>query len=215
MDALVFDTGPLRHFAQAGWLGVLEEIVGERRVIVPMAVIAELESTSHRFAEVADAADARWVTHYELSSYDEIAAFAMFSELLVSGQKNRGEAEVLALAATLPAEAVIDDATAYEVGKREGVEGTRTLPLLCDAIHRGLLSLDEVSDIADDLIMTDYRLPFEPGQFAQWATGEGFLAAPQYDPGSAQHVPRRIASFSRNSAAQRILPAGSPTLRLV
>ena len=68
-----------------------------------------------------------------------------------------------------------------QAGKREGVECTRTLPLLCDAIHRGLLSLDEVSDIADDLIVTDYRLPFEPGQFARWATDEGFLAVPQYD----------------------------------
>ncbi|WP_420625509.1 hypothetical protein [Candidatus Poriferisodalis sp.] len=181
----MFDTGPLRHFAQAGWLGVLEEIVGERRAIAPAAVLAELESTSRRFPEVADAVNAHWVTHYELSSYDEIAALAMFGELLVSGRKNRGEAEVLALAATLPAEAVIDDSTAFEVGKREGVTCTRTLPLLCDAMHRGLLSLDEVSDIADDLITTDYRLPFEPGQFVRWATDEGFLATPEYDSGSS------------------------------
>ena len=101
MDALVFDTGPLRHFAQAGWLVVLEEVVGERRAIVPRAVLAELESTSHRFPEVADAVDAAWVTHYELSSFEEITAYAMFSKLLVSGRKNLGEAEVLALAATL------------------------------------------------------------------------------------------------------------------
>ena len=183
MDALVFDTGPLRHFAQAGWLGVLEEVVGERRAIVPMAVVAELESTSHRFPEVADAVDAPWVTHYALSSYEEIAAYAMFSEILVSGRKNQGETEVLALAATLPGEAVIDDSTAFEVGKRSGVECTRTLPLLCDAMHQGLLSLDEVSDIADDLIKTDYRLPFGPGRFAEWATSEGFLAMPQYGQG--------------------------------
>ena len=183
MDALVFDTGPLRHFAQAGWLGVLEEIVGERRALAPTAVLAELESTSHRFPEVIDAIDASWVIHYSLSSYDEIAALAIFGELLVSGRKNRGEAEVLALAATLPAEAVIDDSTAFEVGKREGIACTRTLPLLCDAIHRELLSLDEVSDIADDLIMTDCRFPFEPGQFVRWATDEGFLATPKYDSG--------------------------------
>ena len=179
MDALVFDTGPLRHFAQAGWLGILEEVVGERRAIVPRAVLAELESTSHWFPEVADAVDASWVTHYELSSYEEIAAYAMFSELLVSGRKNLGEAEVLALAATLSAEAVIDDSAAFEVGKREGVKCTQTLPLLCDAIRGGLLSLSQVSDIADDLIMTDYRYPFEPGQFARWATEEGFLAMPE------------------------------------
>ncbi|WP_420445307.1 hypothetical protein [Candidatus Poriferisodalis sp.] len=109
MDALVFDTGPLRHFAQAGWLGVLEETVGERRAIIPMAVLAELESASHRFPDVADAADADWITRYELRSYEEVSTFALFSELLVSGRKNVGEAEVLALAATLPAQAVIDD----------------------------------------------------------------------------------------------------------
>ena len=188
MDALVFDTGPLRHFAQAGWLGVLEEVVGERRAIIPMAVRDELESASHRFPDVADAVVAPWVHHHELRSYEEAAAFAQFSALLVSGRKNLGEAEVLALAATLPAEAVIDDSAAFEVGKREGVVCTQTLPLLCDAIHRGLLSLDEVSGIADDLIMTDYRYPFEPGQFARWATEEGFLATPRYDTDSGNTV---------------------------
>lgn len=188
MDALVFDTGPLRHFAQADWLGILEEIVGERRAVIPMAVLAELESTSHRFPEVADAVDAPWVDHYRLHSYEEMAALAKFSELLVSGRKNLGEAEVLALAATLPAEAVIDDSATFEVGRREGVECTQTLPLLCDAMHRGLLTLDQVSDIADDLIMTDYRLPFEPGQFARWATEVGYLAMPHYDTGAGDAV---------------------------
>lgn len=185
----MFDTGPLRHFAQAGWLEVLEEIVGERRAIIPMAVHAELESTSYLFPEVADATNAQWITHYQLHTHEEIAAFANFSELLVSGRKNLGEAEVLALAATLPAQSVIDDSAALEVGRREGVECTQTLPLLCDAIHRGLLNLDQVSDIADDLITTDYRLPHELGGFAQWAIEEGYLLMSQYDAGTRTDAP--------------------------
>ena len=32
-NALVFDTGPLRHFAINGWLGVLRFIAGERPVL--------------------------------------------------------------------------------------------------------------------------------------------------------------------------------------
>lgn len=76
---------------------------------------------------------------------------------------------VFALAATIPAQAVIDDNVAYNVGKRMGVSCTRTLAILCESIRKGLLTLDVVSNVADDLIATEYRLPFGPGEFAEWA----------------------------------------------
>ena len=34
-EALVFDTGPLTHFAKSGWLGVLKAVVGDRQVWCP------------------------------------------------------------------------------------------------------------------------------------------------------------------------------------
>ena len=46
MDAdeiLVLDTGPLSHFARAGWLGVLKAVVGDRQALIPDTVVGELE----------------------------------------------------------------------------------------------------------------------------------------------------------------------------
>ncbi|MBY8847457.1 hypothetical protein [Saccharothrix longispora] len=39
---LVFDTGPLSHFAKQQWLGVLRAVVGGRQAMAPDAVEAEL-----------------------------------------------------------------------------------------------------------------------------------------------------------------------------
>ncbi|MGN2634708.1 hypothetical protein ACTD5D_00635 [Nocardia takedensis] len=39
--ALVFDTGPLRHFSVQGWLGVLRFLAGERPVYFPDSVEGE------------------------------------------------------------------------------------------------------------------------------------------------------------------------------
>ena len=43
MDASAFDTGPLAHFARAGWLGVFEALVGSSHVIIPVEVVSELQ----------------------------------------------------------------------------------------------------------------------------------------------------------------------------
>lgn len=42
-DELVFDTGPLRHFAQQGRLGVLKFLTGDRAVIIPPSDEDELK----------------------------------------------------------------------------------------------------------------------------------------------------------------------------
>lgn len=40
-DALVFDTGPLSHFAEAGWLKIIQALAGVRQVIIEEAGAAE------------------------------------------------------------------------------------------------------------------------------------------------------------------------------
>lgn len=169
METLVFDTGPLSHFARARWLEVLRIVVGDRRAIMPEAVAVELQSGAHNDRRLQAVLDADWIERRELRTESELREFARFAGRLVSGERNVGEAAVLALAATIPAQAVIDDHVAYNVGKRMGVSCTRTLALLCESIRKGLLTLDVVSSVADDLIATEYRLPFGPGEFAEWA----------------------------------------------
>ena len=46
---------------------------------------------------------------------------------------------------------------------------TRTLALLCQAISEGVQAPEAVSSIADELLETDYRLPFGKGDFERWA----------------------------------------------
>lgn len=60
---------------------------------------------------------------------------------------------------------------------REGVSCTRTLALLCEGIRSNLLTLDDVSDFGDELIATNYHLPFGPGEFAKSAEENGLTAS--------------------------------------
>lgn len=175
MDILVFDTGPLSHFARADILGVLKSVVGPRCAVVPEAVVTELEQGANLDYRIQAVLEADWMEHRTIETATEVAAFAEFADLLVSGDRHVGEAAVLALAETMPARAVIDDWVACEIAKKTKVAFSRTLNLLCEAIHSELLTVDFVSDIADELIRTNYRLPFGPGEFEAWAARESLF----------------------------------------
>ena len=175
MDAFVFDTGPLAHFARAGWLGVLKSLVGSSRVIIPLEVVSELRTAAGHEDAMAAVLEAAWIEHRELRTEEELSAFGQFAAQLVSGDRNLGETAVLAIAATMPAQAVLDDSVAHKIAQQAGLSCKRTLALLCDAVRDGLLTAELVSDIADDLIETEYRLPFAPGEFILWAIAERLL----------------------------------------
>ena len=59
--------------------------------------------------------------------------------------------------------------------RQYGVERRGTLGLLIEAIHADLLTVKLVSALADDLLATEYRLPFRPGRFEAWALENGLL----------------------------------------
>ncbi|GII76070.1 hypothetical protein Sru01_10520 [Sphaerisporangium rufum] len=107
-----------------------------------------------------------------------MAAFADFSELLVVGGRNLGEAGVLALARTTGATAVIDDAAARRAADAYKVDYCPTLRLLCWSIRDGLLTVPLVAELADDLLSSRYHFPFRPGGFARWAEENGMLDSP-------------------------------------
>lgn len=175
MLTLVFDTGPLSHFARAHRLDVLRVVAAGRPVVIPRPVVEELRRGAHLHRNIGAVLDADWIEQRRIQSDAEAEAFGKYAARLVSGDRNVGEAAVLALAETIRATAVVDDAVAYRLGKRSGVSCTRTLALLVDAARLGALTLDDVSDLADSLIATEYRLPFGPGDFAKWATGKNLF----------------------------------------
>lgn len=175
-DVLVFDTGPLSHFARAGWLGVLKAVVGSRTAVIPDVVVDELVLGGAIDTRLRTVLDAPWIERRELRTTEELRAFARFSAFLVKGNRNRGEAGVLALASTLEGVAVVDDAAGRKAAERHRIRLQPTLALVCEAIRSELLTVRLASSLADDLIATEYRLPFKPGEFERWAKDEGQLA---------------------------------------
>lgn len=175
MEILVFDTGPLSHFAMQNWLGALKAVVGGRRAIIPDVVELELTQGAQRDSRLQEVLDAEWIEHRKLITDEEVAAFAKFSALLVRGSRNRGEAGVLALASVVGGVAVVDDGAGRKAADDHGVAKKPTLALLCEAIHSGLLTVKLVSALADDLLATEYRLPFEAGGFERWASEQGMV----------------------------------------
>ncbi len=171
----VFDTGPLCCFAQSGWFSILKEIIGDQPAIIPHAVLNELKRGVQKDPRIEEILNAEWIEHHVGGSDAEILAYARYAKILVTGQRNVGEASVLTLADSMPAIAVIDDTAGRKAAKKAGVECRPTLRLLCDAIDKGLLTLPLVSALADDLLAIEYRLPFKPGEFERWATEQGIL----------------------------------------
>ena len=165
---LVFDTGPLSGFAEAGWLGVLRSVAGDRRVVIPDAVEKELRQGSHSRPYLESVLSAAWIDMVVLDTDQEKEGYSHFSSLLVKGHHNRGEAAVLAYAKVHGATAVVDDLVGRKAARRAQVDVRGSLGLLIDAVNAGLLTLEMVSDVADHLLERNYRLPFESGGFISW-----------------------------------------------
>jgi predicted nucleic acid-binding protein len=174
-EVLVFDTGPLSHFTQQGWLGILRLVVGERQAVIPDTVVAELQAGAASRPYLRLVLDASWIDQRDLTSDNELREFAWFASLLVAGDQNRGEAGVLAYAKANGALAVTDDGPGRKAAKNSGVHCRGTLGLLCDAIRDGHLTVELVSTVANHLIESEYRLPFKSGDFAPWAREHGLI----------------------------------------
>lgn len=176
-EILVFDTSPLTHFAAGGWLGALKAVVGQRRAVVPDLVVDELKRGAATRYEVRSVLEAQWIEHHEMSSQSELIEYARFEKLLVGGGRNQGEAAALALAASIGAAVVVDDAAGRKAGRDAGLNVVPTLRLLCEAVQSQLLTLELVEHLIDDLLATEYRLPLKSGEFRLWAANNGLLMA--------------------------------------
>jgi hypothetical protein len=116
-DVLVFDTGPLSHIAKQGWLGALRFITNGSRAVIPDTVVAELRAGLNNRPYLGMVLSAPWLTQHNLTSPAEVATFATFASFLVAGNRNWGEAGVLAYASVHNATAIIDDGPAHKAAK--------------------------------------------------------------------------------------------------
>ncbi|MEU4196029.1 nucleotide-binding protein [Kribbella sp. NPDC026611] len=175
VDALVFDTGPMRHFTVEGWLGVLKFLAGGRRVLIPESVEREIKHQAHDLPVLQQVLDIGWIEVDRSNDLPFVMAFAEYERRLAVGQRNLGECGVLALGRTRGFETVLDDSVPRKIAEEEGIRVTATLPLLCNAIRESQLTVSMVESLADDLITGSYFLPFERGGFRKWACEEGLI----------------------------------------
>ncbi len=174
-DALVFDTGPLRHFAAQGWLAVLRFLAAGRAVYIPEAVEDELRRASEHNPTLGAVLNAEWITVHRATDVAYLATFASYESRLAVGRTNLGECGVLAMGEVYGCEIVIDDNTARQVAKEKGLRVIATVPLLCDAVRTKQLTLVMVEKLADDLLASEYFLPFEAGGFRRHVIENGLL----------------------------------------
>lgn len=118
-DALVFDTGPLRHFAAQSWLGVLKFLAGERNVLIPESVERELKRQVHNMPVLRQVLEADWICVDRSDDLPFVMAFAEYEKRLAVGEPNLGECGVLALGKTRGFETVLDDSTPRNIAAEE------------------------------------------------------------------------------------------------
>lgn len=73
---------------------------------------------------------------------------------------------------------MIDDGTARRIGEDRGIPIKTTVSVLCDLVNDGAISLDTASTVADRLLTTTYRLPFEPGEFRSFVLQKDMIRDP-------------------------------------
>ncbi|MBI3687919.1 MAG: hypothetical protein HY241_11405 [Actinobacteria bacterium] len=135
-DVLVFDTSPLNHFARAGELGTLRNLVKGFACVTTRAVIDELRKGAERHAEIGDALDLEWIEVVTCDGLDELYKFSEYMNRLGNVQRHAGEATVLAWAEKHSAAAYVDDQVACNVGRNRGVQVHRTLQLVISEAFR-------------------------------------------------------------------------------
>ncbi|MBU5423445.1 nucleotide-binding protein [Cellulomonas hominis] len=173
----VFDTGPLSHFAQAGWLGLLRALVGARQAWAPVPVLQEVAEGVEAYPHLRGVIEADWLTRRDVDSPAELEAFAKYASRLLGDDQhtNLGECGALALGDANGGIVVIDDGAARQVAAEYRVEVKTTVALLCDLVREGHLGLELASTVADDLLRTKFRLPFEEGGFRMFVIQNDFL----------------------------------------
>lgn len=149
MPDVICNTSPMQYLYQLGLLQLLPQLVG--RVIVPPAVIEELEQGRRVGIDLPQLAGLAWI---------EVREPVSINVLPLVTNLGPGETQVLALGMEMPGSVLIlDDALARQVGKAMRLPMRGTLGLLLDAKQAGLIS--EVRPLLDQLSALRFRLSRE------------------------------------------------------
>lgn len=176
MNVLIFDNTVLSHFARAGQLDTLEQLVRGCRCITTSEVAREIVGGIREHPALAQVLDRDWIEIVELDDVTEIVEFARYKGEFGGGpDRNNGESSVLAWAKVHGGTAVIDEDVATRSARRDGIPVHGTLWLVANGVRDGGLKRDAAERIVDELAATDMRLPVDGASFFAWAYREGLL----------------------------------------
>jgi predicted nucleic acid-binding protein len=144
-EEVVCNTTPVQYLHQAGVLDLLRELYG--RVLVPGAVASEIAAGMEAGVPLPDLGGVSWIEIREVTE----------SPWPTPRNIHRGEAEVIALAGTLPGSLMIlDDLAARRYADLLGLRFTGTLGVLYKARQRGLVTA--LRPVVDTLRECGFRL---------------------------------------------------------
>jgi len=146
LPEVICDTSPIQYLYQIGHLELLVQLAGQ--VIVPPAVVRELEAGKERGVELPDIFALDWiVVKWPIEK----------RSLPVNANLGAGESEVLMLGLEIPdAILILDDRRARELAKSLGMVFTGTLGVLLSAKQKGLIS--EVKPLLEALQHRRFRI---------------------------------------------------------
>lgn len=145
---IVADATPLIHLGRAGALGLLPRLY--QRVLVPRAVMEEILGGGQPRPEsraILDASET-WLETRPLSPKEREDA----DSLLRGAPVGRGEAETLALAASLGMAALMDDRIAIDVARIRGTETRWTTSVVLEAYRAGALDRKGATETIENLV---------------------------------------------------------------
>jgi len=172
---LVLDATCLSHFARSDRLDVLADLLAGIPTSIPHVVREEIRHGTALHQELQAVLDAQWLQVMPLDTLERLQRFTVWARRLGSGERDLGEASVLATAEELNAVALIDERGATAVGRAHGIHVHGTIWLLAKACREGKLTEVAASNLIDSLVASGMRLPCTGATFSGFATSNNLF----------------------------------------
>ncbi|KXK58347.1 hypothetical protein AWW66_30295 [Micromonospora rosaria] len=174
-SVFVLDTMVLSHFTLADRLDVLQDLLLDADCWTTQMVREELRVGSQTHRELVAACEADWLTTAELDTLDEVRCFTKWAARLGSGDRDLGEASVLAAAELRAGVAITDDRNATQVARTHGARVHGTIWLLAGACRDGKQTPTAAGNLIEALRATGARLPCSGAEFPNYARKHNLL----------------------------------------
>ena len=138
-------------------------------------MVEELRQGATRHPALDETLVLDWVQVAQLDTLGEIRCFVKWTKRVGPGDRDLGEASVLAAAELRGGVAVTDDREAVRVGRAYGARVHGTVWLLAGACRDGKLTQGATENLVEALRSTGLRLPCTGPEFPQYARRHGLL----------------------------------------